>query len=224
MDDVNLVIDPGDVVGIVGTTGSGKTTLVNLLMRFYDNYEGEILVDGKDIRQIDLEYYRSRIGFVQQEPLMFHDTIFRNIAFSDPNASVEAVINAADIANAHDFIVRLPDAYDTVLGERGVGLSGGERQRLSIARAVLKNPSMLVFDEATASVDSETEHLIQGAIERLIHGRTTLMIAHRLSTVRNSDVIMVLENGRIIERGTHDDLIAEGKTYYQLYTGAFELE
>ena len=218
LDDINLVIEPDDIVGIVGTTGSGKSTLINLLMRFYDNYEGEILVDGHDIRQIDLEYYRSRIGFVQQEPLMFHDTIFKNIAFSDPNAPVEAVIHAADVANAHDFIVRLPDAYDTILGERGTGLSGGERQRLSIARAVLKNPSMLVFDEATASVDSETEHLIQGAIERLIHGRTTLMIAHRLSTLKDVDSLIVIENGKIAEAGTHMELLRKKGIYHKLFS------
>lgn len=216
LDDINLVIEPGDIVGIVGTTGSGKSTLINLLMRFYDDYEGQILVDGKDIRTIDLASYRSLIGFVQQDPLMFRDTVFQNIAFSKPDAQIEEVIHAADVANAHGFIAKMPDAYDTVLGERGAGLSGGERQRLSIARAVLKNPSVLIFDEATAAVDSETEHLIQDAIERLIVGRTTLMIAHRLSTLRRANKIVVVDKGRIIEFGSHDELMALNGKYRKL--------
>lgn len=216
LDNINLTVEPGDVVGIVGTTGSGKSTLINLLMRFYDDYEGEISVDGKNIRDIDLGSYRSQIGFVQQEPLMFRDTVFNNIAFSNPELPVEAVINAADIANAHNFIARMPDAYDTVLGERGAGLSGGERQRISIARAVIKNPSMLIFDEATAAVDSETEHLIQEAIERLISGRTTLMIAHRLSTLKKANKIVVVDKGKIIECGTPAELMKLKGKYYKL--------
>ena len=202
LNDINFIIEPGDVVGIVGTTGSGKSTLINLLMRFYDDYDGEILVDGVDIRDIDMAYYRSQIGYVQQEPMMFSDTIFNNIAYGVPDASVEQVIHAAEVANAHEFIARQPDGYDSMLGERGVGLSGGEKQRLSIARAVLKNPSVLVFDEATAAVDSETENLIQEAIERLISGRTTLMIAHRLSTLRKANKIIVVDQGKIIECGS----------------------
>ncbi len=213
---VSFVINPGDIVGIVGTTGSGKTTLINLLMRFYENYEGEILVDDKNIKDIDLDYYRSQIGFVQQEPMMFRDTIFNNIAYSDSNAHVEQVLHAAEIANAHGFISRLPDAYDTMLGERGVGLSGGEKQRVSIARAVLKNPSLLIFDEATSAVDSETEKLIQEAIERLIRGRTTLMIAHRLSTLRKANKILVVDKGEIIESGSHEELMALQGKYYKL--------
>ena len=216
LNDVNFVIEPGDVVGIVGTTGSGKSTLINLLMRFYDDYEGEILVDDVNIKDIDMSYYRSQIGYVQQEPMMFRDTIFNNIAYSLPNAHPEQVLNAADIANAHGFISRLPDAYDTMLGERGVGLSGGEKQRLSIARAVLKNPGVLIFDEATSAVDSETEKLIQDAINRLIRGRTTLMIAHRLSTLRKANKIIVVDKGNIIEFGSPEELMALKGKYYKL--------
>ncbi len=203
-------------MGIVGTTGSGKSTLVNLLMRFYDNYEGEILVDGVNIKDIDLQYFRSQIGYVQQDPMMFSDTVYNNIAYGKPDAHVEEVIHAAEVANAHEFIARQPDGYDTMLGERGVGLSGGERQRVSIARAVLKNPSLLIFDEATAAVDSETEHLIQEAIERLISGRTTLMIAHRLSTLRKANRIIVVDQGRIIENDTPEKLMELKGKYYKL--------
>ena len=213
---INLRIEPGDIVGIVGTTGSGKSTLINLLLRYYDHYDGLITVGGVDIRKIDMEYYRENIGYVQQEPQMFHDTIYNNISYGNSEFSVDEVINAADVANAHEFIVRQPDGYDSVLGERGVGLSGGERQRLSIARAVLRNPKMLVFDEATAAVDSETEHLIQDAIEKLISGRTTIMIAHRLSTLSKANKIVVVDNGEIIECGTPEELMAMKGKYYKL--------
>ena len=216
LSDINLKIEPGDIVGIVGTTGSGKSTLINLIMRYYDDYDGEILIDGKDIKDIDMEYYRGQIGFVQQEPLMFKDTIFNNIAYGTENPQVEQIFRAADIANAHGFISRLPEGYDTLLGERGVGLSGGEKQRISIARAVMKNPSILILDEATAAVDSETEKLIQEAIERLINGRTTLMIAHRLSTLRKANKIVVVDKGEIIECGTPEELLAKKGKYYKL--------
>lgn len=216
LSDINLTIEPGEAVGIVGTTGSGKTTLINLFMRFYDNYDGQILLDGKDIKTIDMSYFRTKIGYVQQEAMMFSDTIFNNIAYAKPNASIEEVIMAADIANAHEFILRHPDAYDTILGERGVGLSGGERQRISIARAILNNPSVLIFDEATSAVDSETEKLIQDAINNLVKGRTTLMIAHRLSTLKQADKIVVIDKGRIAEFGTPDELMAKKGKYYKL--------
>lgn len=216
LSNINLVIEPGDIVGIVGTTGSGKSTLINLIMRYYDSYEGDILIDGINIKDIDMGYYRSQIGFVQQDPQMFRDTVFNNIAYGNANAHAEQVMYAAEVANAHTFITKLPDAYDTMLGERGVGLSGGERQRVSIARAVMKNPNILIFDEATAAVDSETEHLIQAAIERLIRGRTTLMIAHRLSTLRKANKIIVVDKGEIIEFGSPEELLAKKGKYYKL--------
>lgn len=216
LSDINLTIEPGEAVGIVGTTGSGKTTLINLFLRFYDNYDGQILLDGKDIKTLDMSWFRSKIGYVQQEAMMFSDTIFNNIAYGKPNATIEEVLKAADIANAHEFILRHPDAYDTVLGERGVGLSGGERQRISIARAILNNPGVLIFDEATSAVDSETEKLIQDAINNLVKGRTTLMIAHRLSTLKQADKIVVIDKGKILEFGTPDELMAKKGKYYRL--------
>ena len=216
LSNINLVIEPGDTVGIVGTTGSGKSTLINLIMRYYDDYEGDILIDGQNLQDVDMEYFRGQIGYVQQEPLMFKDTIFNNIAYGAGDVHVEQVLSAAEVANAHGFIARLPDAYDTPLGERGTGLSGGEKQRVSIARAVLKNPGILIFDEATAAVDSETEHLIQEAIERLIRGRTTLMIAHRLSTLRRANKIIVVDKGEIIEFGPPQELMAQKGKYYKL--------
>jgi len=216
LNSANFIIEPGDVVGIVGTTGAGKSTVLHLLMRFYDDYEGEILIDNVNIKDIDLEYLRSQIGYVQQEPLMFCDTVFNNICYADPAAGVEQVIAAAEVANAHEFISKLSDGYDTLLGERGVGLSGGEKQRVSVARAVLRNPAILMFDEATSSVDSETEKLIQEAIEQMISGRTTLMIAHRLSTLRKANKIIVVDNGNITEFGTPEELMELKGKYYKL--------
>lgn len=216
LNDVSFCIEPGEVVGIVGTTGSGKSTVVSLMMRYYDNYEGEIYIDDQNLKDIDLQYYRSNIGYVLQEPLLFKDTVFNNIAHNNPETPVEDVIYAAQVANAHNFIIKLPDSYDTMLGERGVGLSGGERQRISIARAVLKDPSILILDEATASVDSETEQAIQEAIDRIINGRTTIMIAHRLSTLKKADKIIVVEDGKIAEIGTHQELMDAHGRYHNL--------
>ena len=216
LDNINFTINAGEVVGIVGTTGSGKSTIVNLILRYYSEYEGEILLDGEDVRGIDMAFYRSKIGYVLQEPLLFHDTIYNNIVYNSSTATTLDVLDAASTANAHNFITRLPDSYDTVLGERGTGLSGGEKQRLSIARAVLKDPAILILDEATSAVDSETEELIQQAIERVIKGRTTIMIAHRLSTLKKADKIIVVENGKITEAGAPAELLAKNGRYARL--------
>lgn len=207
LQDINLTIRAGEMVGLVGSSGSGKTTLVNLIARFYDVTEGVITLDGVDIRELDLQFLRENIGMVLQEPFLFHGTIAENIAYGRPNATRREIVQAAMMANAHGFIMQMPDGYDTRIGERGVGLSGGEKQRISIARAILKDPRILILDEATSAVDTETERAIQEAIDRLVKGRTTIAIAHRLSTLQAADRLLVMKDGRIIETGTHEELL-----------------
>jgi ATP-binding cassette subfamily B protein len=214
--DVSFVVEPGDVVGLVGPSGAGKSTLVQLLSRFYEVEEGEVLIDGHDLRQLSLRSLRQQIGVVLQEPFLFHGTVADNIAYGVPDATTKEIIAAAKAANSHDFIVNLPHGYDTMVGERGQLLSGGERQRVSIARAVLKDPRILILDEATSSVDTETEMLIQQALERLVRNRTTFAIAHRLSTLRRATKIIVLEHGKVEEIGTHDELLDSGGLYSRL--------
>jgi ABC-type multidrug transport system fused ATPase/permease subunit len=214
--DISLHAKPGETVALVGPTGAGKTTIVNLLPRFYEITGGQILVDGHDIRQVTLESLRRQIGIVSQEPFLFNGTIRENILYGRLDATEGEMIAAARAANCHDFIARLPEGYDAKVGERGVKLSVGEKQRVSIARALLKDPPILILDEATASVDTATEKLIQEALERLMAHRTSFVIAHRLSTVRNADQILVLRAGQIIERGNHDELMAFGGLYAHL--------
>lgn len=216
LNDINLKIEKGKNIAIVGESGAGKSTLVDLIPRFYDPQEGSIKVDGADIRDLKIADLRGLIGNVNQEPILFNDTIFNNIAFGVENASMEEVIEAAKIANAHDFIMEKDEGYDFVIGDRGVRLSGGQRQRISIARAILKNPPILILDEATASLDTESEKIVQEALERLMSNRTTIAIAHRLSTIKNSDEIIVMHEGRIVERGKHDELLALNGFYRKL--------
>ncbi len=218
LEHINLEIPAANVVALVGPTGVGKSTLVSLIPRFYDINSGAIKLDGADIQSLDINQLRNKISIVLQDVFLFHGTVRENILFGNPAAKDGDVIHAAQVANAHDFIMDLPNGYDTLIGERGVKLSGGQRQRISIARAVLKDSPILILDEATSSVDTETELLIQQALERLMAGRTTIIIAHRLSTVRNADKIVVLEGTEIIEQGSHDELIAKNGLYHRLYT------
>ncbi len=215
--DMNLTIQPGEMIGLVGHSGSGKSTLVNLICRFYDVAEGAILIDGIDIRAVPVAEYRRHIGLVLQEPFLFFGTIAENIAYGKPDATRAEIVAAARAANAHEFILRLPHGYDSLVGERGQALSGGERQRISIARALLIDPRILILDEATSSVDTTTEKEIQKALDNLVHGRTTIAIAHRLSTLRQANRLVVLDRGKIVEVGSHDELMALEGHYYKLY-------
>lgn len=213
--DINLTVNKGETIAIVGPSGAGKTTLVDLLPRFYD-CEGELLIDGKDIKDCCITDVRQLMGMVNQDVILFNDTIFNNIAYGKPGATMEEVQHAAQIANAHDFIMQMPEAYQTEIGDRGTRLSGGQRQRVSIARAVLKNPPVLILDEATSALDTESEHLVQEALTNLMQNRTTFVIAHRLSTIQHAHHIVVLDQGTIMESGTHEELIAANGIYKKL--------
>jgi ATP-binding cassette subfamily B protein len=217
LDDIDLMVEPNQVVALIGPTGSGKTSLVNLIPRFYDVAEGALKVDGRDVRNVDLVTLRRQIGIVLQTSLLFSSSVGENIAYGRSEASLEEVIAAAKAAQAHEFISELPEGYETVVGERGITLSGGQRQRVAIARALLMNPRILILDDSTSSVDTQTERLIQQALAHLMQGRTTFVIAHRLSTVHRADLILVLDGGRIVERGTHRQLLASDGPYRQIY-------
>ena len=219
---INLTVPKGKTVALVGQSGSGKSTLVDLLPRYHDVQEGTITIDGVNIKDVRISDLRSLIGNVNQEAILFNDTFFNNIAFGVENATMEQVIEAAKIANAHDFIMEKEDGYHTNIGDRGSKLSGGQRQRISIARAILKNPPILILDEATSSIDTRTEIRIQKAFLTMMKGRTSFIVAHRLSTIREADSILVMKDGKIIEQGNHDTLLAQNGFYATLYNSQFD--
>ena len=221
---ISLRIRPGEKVALVGPSGGGKTTLCSLVPRFYDPTEGRILIDGQDIREVTLKSLRSTVGVVQQDVYLFSGTVFENIEYGRPGASMEEVVSAARMAGAHEFITGLKDGYNTYVGERGVKLSGGQKQRISIARVFLKNPPVLILDEATSALDNESEQLVSQSLERLSKGRTTVTIAHRLTTIQNADRILVLSDNSIVEEGNHEELLLKKGMYYQLYTSVSEAE
>ena len=223
LSDVNLTVNPGERIALVGPSGAGKTSLLKLLMRFYDVRSGAVLVDGYDVRDLPLDFLRGQIGLVQQEPFLFNGTVRQNIVYSDLSAGHERIEAAARAARAHDFITRLPDGYDSWIGERGVKLSVGQKQRVSIARVLLKDPPIIIFDEATSNIDTETEVKIREALNELTTGRTTFIIAHRLATLHDVDRIIVVERGTIVEEGNHDALMKRGGVYAGLYEAQFKI-
>jgi ATP-binding cassette subfamily B protein len=221
---LSLRVQPGEYVALVGPSGAGKTTLCSLIPRFYDVTDGDVLLDGINVRDIDLKSLRKTIGVVQQDVYLFTGTVKENIRYGNPAANDEDIIAAAKHANAHDFIMSLPNGYNSEIGQRGVKLSGGQKQRLSIARVFLKNPPILIFDEATSALDNESESIVKESLESLAKGRTTIVIAHRLSTIRNAERIIVLTEGGIVEQGTHSALLARDGAYAHLYSKQFELQ
>ena len=222
--DVSFKIEPGQVAALVGPTGAGKTSIISLIPRFYDPTSGVVKIDGTDIRRYKQQSLRQQISFVLQETMLFHSTVWQNIAYGKPEASRQEIIAAAELANATEFIDKLPDGYDTVLGERGMTLSGGQRQRIAIARAVIRNTPILVLDEPTSGLDSSSEKLVFEALDRLMKNKTTIVIAHRLSTIRNADVIFVIDDGCIVESGGHDELMKRGGLYAELHNLQFDTE
>jgi ATP-binding cassette subfamily B protein len=222
---ISFRVEPGEMIGLVGPSGGGKTTVTNLIARFYDVTSGVVRIDGVDVRQLDSGHYRRQLGMVLQDPYLFHGTVYDNIRYGLPDARPQDVVEAAKAANAHDFIVKLPHGYDTMVGERGQTLSGGERQRVSIARAVLHDPRILILDEATSAVDTETERKIQEAMDRLVAGRTTFAIAHRLSTLHRASRLFVIKDGRMAECGTHEELLERPSGVYRtLYEMQLDLQ